>query len=63
MSSAMKAEFGALYINTFKAVKIRNMLQEMGHPQSQRDHKQESLAKKNKKWTCVLMCDCRLLQL
>jgi hypothetical protein len=33
MSSAAKAELGALYINARKGVKIRNILEEMGHPQ------------------------------
>ena len=33
MSSAAEAELGALYINARKAVEIRNILKEMGHPQ------------------------------
>ena len=33
MSSAAEAELGALYINAHEAVPIRNMLEEMGHPQ------------------------------
>jgi len=33
MSSAAKAEIGALYINAQKGVEIRNILQEMGHMQ------------------------------
>ena len=33
MSSAAKAELGALYINARNAVYIRQILEEMGHPQ------------------------------
>ena len=33
MSSASEAELGALYMNARKGVEIRNMLEEMGHPQ------------------------------
>jgi hypothetical protein len=33
MSSAAEAELGALYINARKGVEIRNMLEEMDHPQ------------------------------
>ena len=33
MSSAAEAEMGALYINTRKAVKERNILEELGHKQ------------------------------
>ena len=33
MSSAAEAELGALYINAREAVHIRNILEEMGHPQ------------------------------
>jgi hypothetical protein len=33
MSSAAEAELGALYINARKGVEIRNILQELGHPQ------------------------------
>jgi hypothetical protein len=33
MSSAAKAELGALFINAKEAVYLRNMLGEMGHPQ------------------------------
>ena len=33
MSSATEDELGALYINARKGVEIRNILQEMGHPQ------------------------------
>ena len=33
MSSAAEAELAALYINARKGVEIRNILQEMGHPQ------------------------------
>ncbi len=33
MSSAAKAEVGALYVNAYKGVEIRNILQELGHPQ------------------------------
>ena len=33
MSSAAEAELGALYINAREAVHIRNILEEIGHPQ------------------------------
>ena len=33
MSSAAEAELGALYINSRKAVPMRHLLNEMGHPQ------------------------------
>jgi hypothetical protein len=33
MSSAVKAEIGALYINAQKGVEERNILEEMGHLQ------------------------------
>jgi hypothetical protein len=33
MSSAAEAEYGALFINAKEAVYLRNMLEEMGHPQ------------------------------
>eukprot|EP00956_Cyclotella_meneghiniana_P000475 scaffold553_cov70-Cyclotella_meneghiniana.AAC.1 len=33
MSSASEAKLGALYMNARKGVEIRNMLEEMGHPQ------------------------------
>eukprot|EP00804_Cyclotella_cryptica_P014216 CCRYP_005644-RA/>CCRYP_005644-RA protein AED:0.47 eAED:0.47 QI:0/-1/0/1/-1/0/1/0/97 len=33
MSSAAEAELGALYINAQKRVEIRNILEEMRHPQ------------------------------
>jgi hypothetical protein len=33
MSSAAEAELGALYINARKGVEIRNILEEMDHPQ------------------------------
>ncbi len=33
MSSATEAKLGALYINSRKAVPIRNLLMEIGHPQ------------------------------
>ncbi len=33
MSSAAEAELGSLYLNARKGVEIRNILQEMGHPQ------------------------------
>ena len=33
MSSAAEAELGALYINARKAVEMRTILHEMGHPQ------------------------------
>ena len=33
MSSAAAAELGALFINAREAVHIRNILEEMGHPQ------------------------------
>jgi hypothetical protein len=33
MSSAAKAELGALYINASKAIPQRQLLEEMGHPQ------------------------------
>jgi acyl-coenzyme A synthetase/AMP-(fatty) acid ligase len=32
MSSAAEAKIGALYINARKGVKVRNILEEMGHP-------------------------------
>ncbi len=35
MSSAAEAELGALFINAKEAVHIRQILEEMGHPQSQ----------------------------
>ena len=34
MSSAAEAELGALYINAREAVSIRNILEEIGHPQA-----------------------------
>ena len=33
MSLAAKAEMGALYLNALKAVYLRQILTEMGHPQ------------------------------
>ena len=54
MSSAAEAELGALFINTWEAVHIRQILAEMGHPQPKTPIQTDnSMAEQNEqsRWT------------
>ncbi len=42
MSSAAEAELGALYINAYKAVPMRQLLEEMGHKQPKTPNKTDN---------------------